>query len=362
MNRLEHRRRSRRRQRIGVAFLGVAALGGGLALGVLRSDEPAPAGSPTATTTSEPILSPHRATLLSVASADSSRVLAIPPLLIAEPVDGGDSRALLLDSALRGIGPAGEVPLRQHASGFGPEGLAGAIRNELGLRIDVTAEITEVQLATILEAVGPLEIPLAAAIREGGETVYEAGEQQMDAAELVTFLAFPFADDAIDAPTRLAMLSAAWEAIATAPGTGRAVRTAGLPADATEALRALSTVTAVEPIPVTELDEAVILDRVAYDTISPRLEPIWLAGVPPAERPVVDISGRGLVEPLLLLISDGIRIARITDTAVKRTSIETDDAELGRRLRQLLDADGFDAPGDPLRTGLDARIAYRRGA
>lgn len=362
MNRLEHRRRHRLRQRILLAFLAVAALGGGLALGLFQDRQAAaPGPEPSGTETSEAVA--MRTTLLSVAStADTSRVLAIPPLLIAEPVDGGPGRGLLLDPAMRAVGPAGEAPLRQHASGFGPEGLAGAVRNELGLQIDVTAEITEVQLATILEGAGPLEVTVTAPIEEGTERVYEAGIHRMEPAELVTFLAFPFGHGGLDAATRLGILADAWETIALAPDTAAAVRGEPLATDAAEALTALTTVQEVTAVPVTALEDGIVLDRLVYASVVEEWRSVWLGGIAPEDRPVVDLFGQTLVEPLLLLIADGIRVARITEEPVGALRIETDDGELGRRLADLL-ADGeIVEPDEPLRPGSDARIRFPRAA
>lgn len=363
MNRAEHRRRGRLRRRILVGVLGVGALGAGVAVGVLQ-DRAAPSAEPTPSPTPSIDVTPLRTTVFSVAStADTSRVLAIPPLLLAEPVTGGgESTALLLDSAMRAVGPAGEAPLRQHASGFGPEGLAGALRNELGLRIDTAAEITEVELAELLERLGTLDITIPVPIEEGEETVYEAGVHPMEPAELVTFLAFPFADDTIEERTKLAMLADAWLEIATAPAMRLAARDTQLASDAAEALRALATVTSIEPVPVTPLEDGIVLDTLAYRAMTPGLERIWLLGTDPEARPVIDLRGQALVEPMLLLISDGIRIERMTVEAVPGLVVETEDDELGRRIVRLLGDGEVQAPGEPLRTGLDARITFPRGA
>lgn len=362
MNRLEHRRRTRVRKRIALGVLGVAAVGGGLAFGVLQDrgpEEPAPSASPSAT----PSQVPMQTTLLSVTNtADQSRVLAIPPLLISSPLTGGEATALLLDSAMRAVGPAGEAPLRQHASGFGPEGLAGAIRNELGLQVDHVAEITEVELAGILDGVGALDIAVPTPIEEQGTEVYGAGIHRMDAPELVTFLAFPFADPAIDATIRSAILADAWEEIATAPSTRRAVRDAALASDAAAAFEAFAQVVSVEPIPVQQVGDGVVLDELLYEALSPRLEPIWLHGLEPQQRPTVDLRGQTLVEPILLLAADGIRILRVTVEPVRALTIETDDLELGGRIVSLLGGGRIGPPGEPLRTGLDARITFPRAA
>ena len=361
MNRQEHRRRSRIRRRIGVGILAVAALGAGIMFGVVQDRSGTATPTPSASPSQD--LVPLRTTVFSVAStADASRVLAIPPLLIAEPVTGGESTALMLDSAMHAVGPAGEAPLRQHASGFGPEGLAGAIRNELGLRIDTAVEITEVDLAKILERVGSIEISVLLPIVEDGEEVYSAGFHQMDATELVTFLAFPFADPKIDETTRNAMIAGAWKQIATAPATKAAVRDAGLAADATEALRAFATLTSVTAIPVQQLDDGIVLDDLVYEAMTASLERIWLNELRPQDRPKVDLRGQTLVEPMLLLIADGIRVARMTVEPVAELLIETDDQAFGARIEALLGGGTVEAPEEPLRTGLGARIAFPRAA
>jgi hypothetical protein len=346
-----------------LSLLAVAAVGAGVAVGLLqdrgRSPGPDPSASPTETAPEVP----RRTTLLSVAStADASRVLAIPALLISEPTTGGDASVLVIDGAMRAIGPAGAAPLRQHASGFGPEGLAGAIRNELGLRIDTAVEITEPQLADVLERTGRLDVTVAAPIEEDDTTIYEAGIHRMHATELVTFLAFPFDDPSIAATTRIAMLVEAWRAIGTAPATDAAVRNAGLAADATSALDALARMASIEAIPIREIEGRIVLDELTYDATVPQHEAIWLSDAAPGSRPQVELRGQTLVEPMLLLIADGIRIVRVKVEAVDALVIEADDLVFGARIVELLGGGTMEAPEEPLRTGLDARIAFPRAA
>jgi hypothetical protein len=364
MNRLEHRRRSKVRKRIGVTVLAITAIGAGVGVRLAQNQqnepqvlEPSPSASPTIQA------QPMRTTLLSVVStAESSRAVAVSPIIIAEPLTGGAGFGLLADAAMQAVGPAGQAPIRQHASGFGPAGLAGALRNELGIRIDESVEITEVQLAAVLEATGPIAIDVDVEILEKSEVVYEQGVHQMEASELVTFLAFPFEAPGIDAEVRARMLADAWQEIASASALSQALSDTTLAPDAASAMDALTSVEQMTSLPIRTAGDAVVLDPVAWRQLADALSSLWLTGVAPWDRPVVELRGQTLVEPLLLLVADGIRVDRLQVEPVQQLRVQAASEVLASRLKALLGDKARVLAGTSLRNGLDARIYFPRAA
>lgn len=364
LSRQEHRRRSRLRKRILLGVLAIGAVGAGLGTGLVmdRAVEPEPSPSPSATPT-ETIVIPQEVTMLTVSSTfDGQTVLSSAPLLVSVPVGlPGDTTVLVTDPRLRAVGPAGDAPLREHVAGFGPQGLAGALRNELGLRIDSVAGTTESDLVSFLEQFGPIGIDLEYPIVEGGETVYPAGPQMMEAAELVTFLAFPFDAPDIDDVKRMSLVTSAWEGISSLPRLIPRARNSRLPSEVRDALRHIAGATFL-PLEVTSTDRGPVVNELGYDKQVDALEGAWLLDRDPAERPRVELRGRGLVQTMLLLIADGIRIDALRSANQRRTVIETQDEELATRLRDLIgDAEAVE-PEEPLIAGLDARVTIGRGA
>lgn len=356
------RRRARTRRRIGLGVLALLALGGGLVAGLVmnRAQAPVPEPSPSASQPLEPV--PLTVRLLAISSTfEGGSILSTAPLLIGSDVTGGaPAQVLLVDVGLRAVGPAREAPLPDHAADFGPEGLSGAVRNELGLRIDEVASVTEAQLAGFLDGFGALSITVASTITEAGEPVYVAGTQTMTAAEAVTYLAFPFEDPSIDALEREAAIGAAWRSIVSTPGFAGRLATSTLPGSVQDALAALTTAT-IEELAVADTSKGPVLDELGYRAQADLFEGAWLDEVDPFARPRVELRGRSIVEAMLLLIADGIRVERVRSATQATTTIETGDQVLGTRIADLIQGEVRE-PAEPLGPGLDARITLAAAA
>lgn len=363
-SRVGHRRRTRFRRGLLGLFFAVLALGGGLAAGLWfdRADRPTLEPSPSPTGTD--VVVPQSVRMLAIFSTfDGQPVLSTAPLLVSTPVAGsGSIRVLLADPTMRVVGPGGDAPLRVHAASFGPEGLAGGMRNELGLRIDEVATMTESDLVSFLEDFGAVAVTLDRPIEEDGDVVYGAGEHAMDATEIVTFLAFPFDDPSIDDAARNAMIAAAWRGIGALPGLAPRASSSTLPTGAGEALADVAAAGVFQSVPVASTDRGPVLDEVGYGTLTQGWEGAWLNGVDPRERPRIELRGKGIVEAILLLVGDGMRIDDVREASERLTTIETDDAVLGARLVELLGKGTVTTPEEPLVAGLDARVTIGVGA
>lgn len=365
-SRTGYRRRSKARRLSILGGVGLAAIGTGLAAGVWfnRVGEPDPQPSPSASTT-EDVIIPRTVHLLLISSTfDGQTVLSTAPLLISEPVAGvqGGRDVLVVDPALRVIGPSGDSPLREHAAAFGPQGLSAGLRNELGLRIDSIASTTESDLVKFLRPFGEVAITLDRAIVEDGETIYTPGSHNLDPAELITFLAFPFQDDSIDAAARNELIASAWRGIASLPRLASRAGASGLSAETKEAFKALTRTESVEPVAVTDTDRGPVLDEVGFGPQASIWQGGWLLDLDPASRPRIELRGKRVVEVMLLLIADGFRIDDVRAEDGSESMIETEDESLGSRISELLDLGNVRKPTQPLLAGLDARVTFRGGA
>lgn len=358
-SRREHRQLRKTRRRILLGLLGLVALGGGLAGGILSDQAKQNAIDPSPSPSATQVLVPLDVTLLMVQSTfDGQPVLSTSPLLITKPISGlsGETSVLLADPGLRVVGPAQDAPLREHAAAFGPEGLAGALRNELGLRVDSSVVVSESDLARFLKTFGPISVNVPHSIVEDGETIYEVGDHLMSATELVTFLVFPFDDPSIDTLIRDDLRAKAWQAIANLPRMASKAESSNLAVPAKNALVSVSFASRFSPLATADTSRGPVLDEIGYARQAAEFEGAWLGDVDPSDRPRVELQGRSIVEAMLLLIADGFRVDSVRSHRQDQTEVETKDEVLGARIAELLGKGTVIEPSEPLSGGLAARI------
>jgi hypothetical protein len=283
-------------------------------------------------------------------------------LAVTDPVDPGYGRLLVLDPELAVVvPPESEVPLRLAFSVGGASGVADAVENEVGLRVDEVVMVSELALAQSILHGGKITVEIPLPVIEDGEQVSPPGPARMDASEAVAYLAALF-----DVSTRSEALShqvAFWE---TYLGLGDTRLVAGfdasegaIPTSAAAGLIRLASASAKVASVATFDGDPVILDRLALADQVQDLVGAWVSSTPPASRQGISVEGPSSRLPGVLsaVVAEGIEVISVKDGAASSgTIIETDDETLGAVLQAAL-GEGTVRAAENLPLGVAARVS-----
>lgn len=352
---VQRERRIRRRVLFGVAAL--VALSVGAVLRQVSDAGRRPSPAPSAMTSE---LETMLIGITHEEAGTSSMISAV--IAVTDPVDPAGGRLLVLDPELAVVvPPEAEVPLRLAFSIGGASGVADAVTNELGMRVDEVVMVSEVALVQSILDGGSITIQVPLPIIEDGEQVDAAGPTRMRAAEAVAYLAALF-----DVSTRAEVTAhqvAFWEAYLSA-GSARLVSgfDAAEGAVPTNAAATLLRLASEDPTVqgVATLDrDPVILDRLAWADQTVGLTGAWVSAMPPASRPGVELRGPSERLPgvLSVLVSEGFEVISLgTTPPAAGTLIETDDESLGALLQGAL-GEGTVRPAENLPLGVAATVS-----